>query len=350
MCSYIDDNTKITSTKYHTVGELKNAPIPNIIRTVSRMSDSHVRSHMDKWLFENHYIKQRLMGNLTNRVKQINSKICYRYIVQKIFGGYDPLSDYIIEDLGQLIQRTDIIHSLRVINPSLTGIFLDYLIRVIICQIRHVLFTDTRTENIEYSVSIMYPDFAYDISDSYQKLQDLEQYHIIDIIKNVFIVSISHSIAFGGPPQQETIESMLSLLEDNIECQVLIQNLTNICEYLFDGKCTVQLNPTLGCQLGVISEIIPSDCDIIADESLIDIKCVKKLDHVSNVLQLIGYMSMIHFNPHFETNIKKLVILDMMENKLYVYNAERLNESHLLNFLKLLSNQYNPKIQICIKK
>ena len=141
----INDNTPLIG-KYKTVGEIKKIPIISAIQIISKMKPSNITDYLVKWLFESHYSKLPLTGSLTQRIRKLNNKICYNYIISNCFDGIDPLNlcttTPILND-----KYLSIIKSLHEIEPSANGTFMDYLIRRIMCEIKQETFEDDRAKS-----------------------------------------------------------------------------------------------------------------------------------------------------------------------------------------------------------
>ena len=135
-------NNTIITGKYKTIGELKKQSKKSIIQVITRMKDSDIKKYLCKWAFEKYYLPNKYKGNLTNRIKKIN-KLCYNHIVYHCFDNIDPLNIY-QKNIILNNDCTNIIEILHNINSSTTGIFIDYLIRRIICELKQNEFTDIR--------------------------------------------------------------------------------------------------------------------------------------------------------------------------------------------------------------
>jgi len=118
------------------------------------MREGSIKEYLSKWAYEKFYSDLKLGGNLTNRIKSISGGICYRNIVETIFDRKDPL-----EKVTSSIVLTDdycksIIRNMHKENSSLTGIFMDYLIRRIISELTQEDFSDHRamalTKEVEF--------------------------------------------------------------------------------------------------------------------------------------------------------------------------------------------------------
>ena len=139
------DSRSIKSKKYKTIGDLKKAGINSIIQTTARMDTSSERDYLDKWLYDTHYSKKEMCGNLTDRIENITNKICYREIIKRCFNDVDILSD---NTTKQILSKptVDFITELHSISPSIVGSFIDYLMRRIISELIGKEFIDSRSE------------------------------------------------------------------------------------------------------------------------------------------------------------------------------------------------------------
>lgn len=54
----MDNNTKIKSKKYKTIGELLQAPIKSITLVSINEKDTNIKTYLFEWLYLNHYGKK----------------------------------------------------------------------------------------------------------------------------------------------------------------------------------------------------------------------------------------------------------------------------------------------------
>ena len=123
--------------------------VSELMRKLSLMKKSSMRDYLDSWIFDNHLLKRKTRANLTKIIKSsFMNKVSYREIMKRCFDDIDILNSnktnkkILDEDSCKIIQQ---MHS---INASLTGTFLDYLIRRIICELTNIEFTDSRATHM----------------------------------------------------------------------------------------------------------------------------------------------------------------------------------------------------------
>lgn len=157
MVIEINSNTLISSKKYKTIKDIQNAPIKSAIQCITRMKDSNEKEYLCKWLFNKHYLHIKQTGPLTNRIKNINNKICFNYLCKEYFNGFDINKCISNEILPK--KSSDIIKKLNLIQSSLTGTYVDYLMRRMISEINQSEFDDRRIKTILYKNNqIIYRD------------------------------------------------------------------------------------------------------------------------------------------------------------------------------------------------
>ena len=453
----IGDNTSIGG-KYKTIGELKNVSKRSVIQVVSRMPPSQERSYLLKWLFENYYLQKMYFNantNLSTRITIINNKPCYNYIIENCFDGTDPIKNCQKSEILNKECKT-IIKELHSIDPQGNGIFMDYLVRRIINEIKQENFDDSRAnkvieadkcimennkklwqfeENdyigywtihkepdlkskkvrsinlvciqdgdrfieldrkhewlkIEYyskeydklytgwvrylvpnteiptdisgNIDVYIPNkcfkeiktdgdnhycesgcktkicyenvckFPYCQNMCYNKVKNTKKYKTKDILKELYIVSCCHSEAFYSCPCQDKFDSIIHLL-DNTNVEEFINSLHSLCNELLSNCQKILLNPCLYSQ----DTPVPSDCDVIIDDTLIDLKCSKN-NEISEILQLLGYTTLLRYNKSYNFKIKNICIINLVNCEIKKYNIQDISDDNLLRYLNLLTNR-----------
>jgi hypothetical protein len=139
----VTEDYKINSKKYKTIGELLKAPPRSIKCVCSKLEDKAAKEYIVKLLLP----EIKMSGNLTNRIKNLNSSCISEYILYNVFNitSYKPLQ---ITNIIDKNIANDIITPIYDINPSMCGTFFDYIVRRIIAEIKQEKFEDERMKNI----------------------------------------------------------------------------------------------------------------------------------------------------------------------------------------------------------
>ena len=139
----VTEDYKINSKKYKTIGELLKAPPRSIKCVCSKLEDKAAKEYIVKLLLP----EIKMSGNLTNRIKILNSSCISEYILYNVFNitSYKPLQ---ITNIIDKNIANDIITPIYDINPSMCGTFFDYIVRRIIAEIKQEKFEDERMKNI----------------------------------------------------------------------------------------------------------------------------------------------------------------------------------------------------------
>lgn len=352
--STIDYDTRlIKSKKYKTIGELKTAGLKSIIQTTARMNPSFERDYLDKWLFDTYYSKKDMWGNLTDRIGNINNKICYREIMKRCFDNIDIISNHThIQILSK--PTIDFIDSLHSISPSIIGSFIDYLIRRIISELLEKKFIDSRANcgkcsmnhlcntremckyNINHQDKCVLPLCQIQCC---EKTTDTINYKTKDIIPEIFITSLSHGEAFGGSPSQDHFDKIYEKLINETN-KKLVEPLTELCNQIIKNKSDILLNPVCGGKLDDIDCSIPSDADLVIDDILIDIKCTKTSKTINEITQLLGYSSLLMLNKRHRRKINKISIMNVLSGFITTYNIDFVTKENCINYIKILTNKY----------
>lgn len=335
----ITDNTLITNSKiYKTVGEYKNAPKPYVIRYVGIMEKSSVRDYLDGYFFEKYLNENKMTGNLTNRIKFISNKLFYREVIKRCFDNNDLFINNIKTENNILNEDVNLlINILHNISSSNAGILLDYMIRRIICEIQKNDFYDSRTSviNSEIWTEVNKLNMPLCPKLCLLKTKNTAKYKTYEIMAELFVVSLSHSISFFSCCNQEIFDLFIKELSDIEKNKKLYDELYLLCKNLVQDKTKILLNPGLG---GNFENSIPADCDIVFDDCLIDIKCTKSGNEIYEILQLLGYSALLYYNPRYNININKIGILNILQGKYTEYDISNYSDENLKNYLKLLNN------------
>ena len=358
----INDDTIIASLRYNNIRDIKD-DIKYCINYTSHLKDIKLKRYLEDFLFENHYKMIFKSGSLTDRLKNINSNICYNSIYRNIFNNNynDTIKKYNILPL----KCSNIVKLLHSIDPSITGSFIDYLIRRIICELNNIEFYDRASwcldsvdhicncKDCRYSIEFEYQDedevevfkkictLPYCRLHSYNLTKLTNIYKTQDIIKEIFITSLSHGEAFGECPNQDNVNRILEILSSNLFD--LYTPLMILCKNIIKNKETIKLNPVFGGKLKspVDNYNIPSDADLIINDCLIDIKCTKNKSNSKccEILQLLGYSALSSFHTDNNKKINKIMILNILEGSIYKIDISNITDKNYENYIKFLCNK-----------
>jgi hypothetical protein len=454
--SNINNTTVLVGNTFKNIDELTSCTDrKKVILYITHLKFGSIKDYLTKWLYESHYSKQSMRGNLTDRIKKINNGICYAEIMKRCFNSYDikkNMSSTTI--LGN--KATNIVKEFYNICPSICGSFIDYLLRRIISELTNKPFSclrankvlksdniityhsendniwehiDNRNQEvwtirkepilslpiigeikqmdtfigfeknkewlrinynsidgwvrwkmpeegkdtddinlmvenkylklkehncssgckyvIEQSVYFIQPEYINSCSletcqnVSYEKVKDTEKYKTKDILYDIFAISLCHTEAFGFCPKQEKLDEFNNKLK-SIIINDLVEPLTEMCKNLIQDKTNILLNPALGGQLNNMENTsIPSDADIVIDDTIYDIKCTKTTNNGKEyyeMLQLLGYSGLILLNKKYEHRINNMIILNILEGTSIKYNISYLEKDNFVKYIKQLTN------------
>jgi hypothetical protein len=120
----------------------------------------------------------------------------------------------------------------------------------------------------------------------------------------------------------------------------LVCSLTEMCKAIIKDKADIILNPSLGGPLTELTGVsIPSDADLVVDDTIIDIKCTKTkktLDYYE-ILQLLGYTGLLLLNKKYQRRINNMMILNILEGTCKIYNVAYLEKHNYVKYIKMLS-------------
>ena len=179
----------------------------------------------------------------------------------------------------------------------------------------------------------------------YKKAKDTKHFKTQDIIKEIFITSLCHAEDFEQVLTQEKFDNIIKTLE-KMDATVL-QPLVELCKCI--AKRNILLNPTVGDH-----STIPADCDIIVDNTIIDIKCTNKNNDVLEMMQTLGYASILKHKKkcerHMSDNISNICIMNLFKCECRVFSIDHISKKELLEYYNLLKNEYDSAKERKIKK
>ena len=296
-----------------------------------------------------------LKGSLTKRVKQIIGCGLFKEVINNI----NISTKFETTELGY--SYSDTIRELHMIEPSLSGVFIDYLIRRLLCEYMEKTFKDDRTdyvltthtektkirirknkedeldsldiiENCDDLESIVYREPSHDLPikllESYKKVRKTSKYKSVDIIPEIFVVSLSHTIFFRE--YTETIKDKAFELFKTIKTNFLSSHIIELRDLILNyvGE-KVSLNPNLSLN------DIDADADIISDNTLIEIKTTKYFRHEYNLLQALGYTALAKFRS---MQMDKILIINPLLNRVDCLNTKDWTNDNCYSYLIYLNN------------
>lgn len=340
----MDSNTPITSKKYKTIGNLLDAPIKSIIIVANNEPNKIIQEYLYDWLYENYYGKKSMIGNLTMRIKNIGNKCCYNYLIKSVFNNTDILNKNKTTENILTQDCINIITKLHSIEPSLTGVYLDYLLRRIICELLNKDFYDSRSDHQQNEFIIN--NLSISIKDCYKKAKDITIYKSQDILVEIFFTSLSHTYAFGGIPNEDKIKNILEILQNTTNIiETFFIPLKTLCSNIIKNNTDILLNPTLGYKIPQINASIPSDCDLVVNNTLYDIKCTKGDNSIYEILQLLGYSSLLNNIQKYNKHIDNIQIINLLQGFTTNYDISYITNEEMINYLKILTHNNKEYIE-----
>lgn len=338
----INENTIISSKKYNTIGQLLKAPIKSIILTAVNQQNTDIRNYLYTWLYENYYSQKFISGSLTQRVKNIANKPCYYYITNNILDNNDILHEN--KEVTQILNNDCInfIKLLHNIDACLTGSFLDYLIRRIIAEKNNEKFYDSRADFIQenlFSMKLYYDNkLPQSMHNSYQITKNTNLYKSQNILIEIFITSLSHSLAFSKCPSKDKVLNIINILEiENIN-ELFYTPIEDLCNILLNNEeNNIILNPSLDYNIPLLNDkSIAADCDIVINKNLYDIKCCSTENEIYEILQLLGYACLLKTIPEYNIKINTISIINLFTGCIIKYDISHLSIENMVNFLEII--------------
>jgi hypothetical protein len=178
-------------------------------------------------------------------------------------------------------------------------------------------------------------------NECFYKSKDTSKYKTSDIILEIFITSLSHSEFFGQKINEIDVKKFYELLMDKEKTNILLNELTEMCKTMIQNKSEILLNPALGGKLEDELHSIPADADLVIDDKLIDIKCSVEIEKNErrNILQLLGYASLILLNNGYKKKINWISIINPIIGVEIIYDVGFITRENCISYIKLLSNE-----------
>ncbi len=231
------------------------------------------------------------------------------------------------------------ISKLKAVDPSLTGIYIDYLVRFLISVRRGSKFIDDRAEEIIsrgkcdelLDLSLPKIDFSYNLINTSNR--DISNLHFYSL--NLYSISLCHSLYFGRLPSKYL--EMIPVISE-FDFQFFIDELyTIVGDYLLSGttdNTPIKLNPSF--EYSSSDEKLCGDPDLIIGESLIDIKVTSYPMNNYELLQLFGYFAL---SSSCGCRITNIATFNLDKCCLYSVDVSTINEEKVDFILKYFTNQ-----------
>ena len=175
---------------------------------------------------------------------------------------------------------------------------------------------------------------------AYELSKDTNKYATEDLLQDIFITSLAHTECFMQTPRQSHVDEILNILNIETNCNILYKSLVILSKELIDNKKNILLNPALGGKLSIDGPSIPSDCDIVTDNILRDFKCTNSKSGITEgpyeILQLLGYTSLLKLNTKFNIDITKISIVNLFKGELTEYDINYITKDNLIKYYQML--------------
>lgn len=182
----------------------------------------------------------------------------------------------------------------------------------------------------------------------YDKVKDVKRYKTTDIIEEIFLVSLFHCKSFGQCPNQNSVEKIVKELK-NTSFKEFVAYIGDIFSQFISDKTELYLNPALGGKIDKMDKQIPSDCDIVIDDMLMELKCTNNTKNLKyEILQLLAYASLLKHNKKYDRRINYIAIFNILHGTITIHNIKHISNDDLYEYIKLLTNQYNSKYNCTI--
>ena len=292
--------------------------------------------------------KPQLVGGNISRI----SKIINTYYFDEFYNlfPYDCT-------MTEIQKMPKINKSLHVIYPQLSGCFVDYLIRRIICEIIDKPFNDVRAEMIT-SRSVILDDFDNYCDDECEKWvesdftkcrhttdkqnfrEEIKQsYHNCktlsinsqNIIRDILLTACCHSLFFGQLDFNKT-KLFLKCIDTNKNIKFVSNLYTFLQKYL---QLKNRKNDSIVCNPCVGTAKISGDGDLIIDDIFIDFKTTKFKYTKEDIIQLLAYSGM-KYNKDKQL-IQKIQVWNCYLGSIYELDISMWDECERIKFIKFLA-------------
>jgi hypothetical protein len=230
--------------------------------------------------------------------------------IDKIIKDYNISCNYKLYTKDNLNLNTDIItffEYIHKINSRMAGIFIDFLVKRIICELKENYFYDYHMMNkiiIIEQEDIFWREWNINFKDMYERVNNTYDHKCVDIIEDIFMISLSH------PCPKNIDEINIILYQIKINKSLIIKDLIPSIKNYFINREIVNNN------FQIYYEGLEGTPDIITNDTIIDIK-MSNIDspyiYRNYFFQLIGYYML--YSLSIDKNItKKIVIINYLKN------------------------------------
>jgi hypothetical protein len=182
--------------------------------------------------------------------------------------------------------------------------------------------------------------FPLNMLECYNKVKNVSLYKTESILLEIFITSLSHTICINKDNAhiyQNTVDDIVGLITTtNNIIELLVVPLRIICLDLLKTNRNVLLNPNIRCRKNPLLNI-KGDCDVVINNTLYDLKCTVGNNYIAQMLQLLGYASLINCNPELQRKIDTVSIVNLLQGTIVHYNISSINDNQMIEYLKILT-------------
>lgn len=222
------------------------------------------------------------------------------------------------------IPKYAFITDIHKVNPQLTGQFIDYIVRISIDtsnfidnRVEHEIDSNTRAP---LTLGGFWGSWGDELVTSYERVRTK-----VFSARDVFITSLAHGAFFNRFDSEENIKDILTIISQKEDQIIQFQKEMST---RFESAKT---NPVIG------GKGIGADCDLIINDTLVDIKCQATSDvtiHEQNILQLFAYA--VFAEIHRKYKINKLQVFNPLIGKLQEWDISSWGQKKRGAFYKFI--------------
>lgn len=256
------------------------------------------------FLLENRLSRKFVAGNafLTQRIRRVSNLVSYYEIIRRCFCNKDLLQRARVAE----IMRVETCCAIRVMNshnPLFTGFFIEQLILKSIQGIKH-------TAHVSLTETIINQALRYASRKDYH-----DKTCVINLVAELdanFYRDIEHVA-------RQLCRKIKG--RDKIDSCILINHKLR----------------------GNYNFSIASECDLLINNTLYDIKCTRGElvnNRIYELLQLLGYSALFRINPKYRKIISEVVVINLLQGETRTYSVSDLTEANYKEYLAILNAHY----------